>query len=262
MAAAKSRKGAAEEERHVEDHVYTWLQKNGRLVVQAGIGMLAVVVIAGIIVAANRAREREARAEEAAAYAPLNEAMTMSTSTGMTGETDPEALAERRAAFEAVIAEHPDSQAAIDARAQLAALEFTAGNYDTALEGFRSFVADYPNQEPLTSLARLGEGDCLLAMDKLEDALKVYETAANAVAQSANPPAADRARLKAAVVAAMLGREELAREHLNQVILSDSQFVKQTAQMLLDRLDIVPVEQWQRLAADLPEPEPEADEEG
>jgi predicted negative regulator of RcsB-dependent stress response len=81
--------------------------------------------------------------------------------------------AEDLASLQAVISEHPGTQAALSAKVLLADRQWTDGQQDAAIETLRAFVAASP-EHPAYPAAKASLGSKLMIQGKSEDASRIF----------------------------------------------------------------------------------------
>jgi tetratricopeptide (TPR) repeat protein len=188
-----------------------WMTHRRKQVLIGAGTVIAVAVLITVFVTVRASNEREAGA---LLYRVVEAAGGEISSVPLSGVPAPLYKSDeerQRAVIEAaekVRARHGGSRAATTATLLMGHAQFRLGEWDKALESYRSFLAGAPKDDSMRFAALDGVARALESKGQLDDAVKAWDEAASDAAH------ADRATLEKARVLAKAGKTDDARKLL------------------------------------------------
>lgn len=206
-------------------------------------GGIIILILLAIIVWS--VVDRSKRKHIAAGYALLSEAVDKADNPFSV--PDKKDLAKKRAhcheIYQRVIKEFPGTPAAEEALFRLAELKYESGDYAKASKAFVEFQQQYSTSEPLLAMARLGEGNSLMAMGKTKEAYASFLATAKTYAISSGEAyIAPEAHYRAAVCGAFMGDTDEAKQQLDAVLAAEAveDSLREAATEMQKKLNLLP----------------------
>jgi tetratricopeptide (TPR) repeat protein len=204
----------------------------------AGLVVIMLMVFAFIYFRNNQ------KLHTAKAYQELHSILNIEVGSG---QDNPEAIAsarQKKEKLDRIRRDFKKTPAAIDAKLHLANIDFSMGKYVDAAAQYAAFYNEFPNYQPLSTMAKLAEAKCYLAKNEFDTAITKYKNIYNNSEISSNQPRhALRAKFQAALCSFLAGHYEEAKVILDDLLASsDDDLIESRAQSLLARIAIIPAD--------------------
>lgn len=159
-----------------------WAHEHPREVILAGVGLLALILVIGLVFGGSTSEPKPSKAgvQLSAALELLDRPVVTAGAPAPEGgapsfatETEKQQAIEQ--ALVAVRAEHPDSDAARAALLPLADARFKLGRFDEALQDYDAYLAAAPGDAPMRFLALEGRATTMEAKGDLAAAMEAWD---------------------------------------------------------------------------------------
>ena len=179
------------------------------------------------------------------AYKDLEYALAIDIRDSGQTEIKDEKVTEKRKKYKDLIANYPNTSAAIDAEFYLAKLDFSMGNYEKAGKGFSEFHSKFIDYQPMATLALVSEASSIFASGQIKESkIKLEAISKDPEIMENYPHIISEVNFKRALCELLTSQYDEAKALLNGLLASESnEFIKNKAQSFLAKMEILSPEE-------------------